>query len=295
MKKLFEVNVNKYSKIYNYYVYYPATLENPKDNAVSFITKDHLKFYQSFQKCKKCLIFWPMGEIIPDEIKNRDHVFVKCNNPHLRYCQFYEENHINNNPLKTKVRNIDGALIGLNARIGNDVIIFPNVYIDDDVVIGSNCYIAAGVKLMGKITIGNNVTIRENTVIGADGLSTDRNECGKPVRMPQFGGVVIGDNVYIGANAVIARGAIDDTIIQDDVSIDNSVFISHNVRIGKRSYIVGESLMFGSSSLGEDSFVSGNCTIRNGISIGNNAFIGMGAVVIRDVDDGMTVKGNPAK
>ena len=77
--------------------------------------------------------------------------------------------------------------------------------------------------------------------------------------------------------------------------IDNSCFISHNVHIGEDSFIVGETIMFGSSELGDKAFVSGNATIRNGIKIGNNVTVGMGAVVVRDVEDGRVVKGNPAR
>ena len=67
---------------------------------------------------------------------------------------------------------------------------------------------------MGEIHIGNNVEIRENSVIGADGLSTDRDEEGRALTMPQFGGVIIEDDVKIGALTVIARGAIDYTILK---------------------------------------------------------------------------------
>lgn len=160
---------------------------------------------------------------------------------------------------------------------------------------GNNVYIGSGVKMIGKIKIGNNVIVRENTVIGADGLSTNRDEEGRALTMPQFGGVWIGDNVEIGALTVIARGAIDDTVIENGVKIDNSCFISHNVRIGKNSFIVGETIMFGGSSTQEQAFISGNATIRNKIRIGEKALVGMGAVVTKDVEDFSVVIGNPAR
>ena len=126
-------------------------------------------------------------------------------------------------------------------------------------------------------------------------MTTDRDEAGKPVKMPQFGGVVIENNVTIGANTVIARGAIDDTIIGAETSIDNCVFVSHNVKVGKRVFIVGESILFGSSEVDDNTMISGNSTIRNGVRIGRNALVGMGAVVTKNVGDESTVKGNPAK
>ena len=58
---------------------------------------------------------------------------------------------------------------------------------------------------------------------------------------------------------------------------------------------VGETIMFGSSSTGNQAFMSGNSTIRDGRHIGEKAIVGMGSVVVKNVDKGTVVKGNPAK
>lgn len=156
-------------------------------------------------------------------------------------------------------------------------------------------YIGSGAKLLGEIVIEDNVVIRDNTVIGADGLTTSRGADGKAVTMPQFGGVCIGNDVQIGANVVIARGAIDDTEICRGAKIDSCTFISHNVIVGEDTFIVGETIMFGSSSTGSHVLLSGNSSIRNGVHIGDDAVVGMGAVVVKPVDNNSAVKGNPAK
>lgn len=295
MTSLFDVNVDKYSNSESFQVFCVCTLKNVRDNAVTFISLSNIHMWEVFKKCRHCLIFWPESFDIPNILFDFNHVIIKCPNPHLRYCQFFEENKITNIPDRSVGQFINGAWISTKATIGNDSVIMPGAYIGGNVVIGKNCYIGCGVKMVGEICIGDNVIIRENTVIGADGLTTDRDESGKPVHMPQFGGVRIGNNVQIGANVVIARGAIDDTIIGEYSSIDNCSFISHNVCIGKRTFIVGETIMFGSSVVGDDSFISGNSTIRNGVRIGNGTMIGMGSVVVKDVSDGQIVKGNPAK
>ena len=94
---------------------------------------------------------------------------------------------------------------------------------------------------------------------------------------------------------IIARGAIDDTVIRRGSKIDNSSFISHNVRIGEDTFVVGETIMFGSSSTGDKVCISGNSTIRNGVHIGSGALVGMGSVVVKSVAEQSVVKGNPAK
>lgn len=294
MKKFFDVSVDKYVSDKTFHVVRPASLNKPKDNAVMFIMKEYFEYMSALYKVKECLIFWPIEEAVPEEIAAKNAV-KKCERPHFEYCKFYRDNNITYLPKKAEGEYIDGSFIAKGAVIGANTCIMPGAYIGENVTIGKNVYIGTGVKIVGNVTIGNNVVVRENTVLGADGLSTDRDEEGKAATMPQFGEIILEDDVQIGANTVIARGAIDETIIKRGSKIDNSCFISHNVNIGEDSFVVGETIMFGSSCLGDKAFVSGNATIRNGIHIGNNATIGMGAVVVKNVEDGAVVKGNPAR
>jgi UDP-3-O-[3-hydroxymyristoyl] glucosamine N-acyltransferase len=293
-KKFFSVCVDKYDVTKHFTVFRPASLAKPKNNAVMFITASNINKLSVLNEYNECLVFLPVGIDVGSKIVDK-HAVVQCDNPHLQYCLFFKENNISNLPQNVGVENIGGAFISLNAIIGENTQIFPGVYIGSEVVIGDDVYIGSGVKLLGNIRIGNSVIIRENSVIGADGLSTDRNGKGEAVTMPQFGRVVIEDNVQIGANTIIARGAIDDTVIGEGSKIDNSCFISHNVVIGANTFIVGETTIFGSVVVGKNVLISGNSTIRNGISIGNDAVIGMGSVVVDDVIVNSIVKGNPAK
>ena len=292
-KEYFHVSVKKYSNQYDFKVTRPASLDRPKENAVIFIMEKYITKWKNLLVVKNCLIFWPDSVRIPDELKKL-HVMVGCKNPRLEYCRFFNDNKIKNLPLNENFQFVNGAYISPNAQINKNVIIMPGACIGEEVEIGENVYIASGVKLMGKIIIGDSCIIRENAVLGADGLSTDRDVDGSAITMPQFGGVIIGNNVEIGANCVIGRGAIDNTVIEDGCKLDNLVFISHNVHLGKDTFIVGESIMFGSSSTGERAYISGNSTIRNKIKIGSDVLIGMGSVVTKDVPNGMVVMGNPA-
>lgn len=246
MKKYFEIPAEKYVQGKKFSVYFPAPLNNPKDNAVMFIEEKYMSQANAFSKVDHCLIFWPENLEIPKELTEK-HAIVKCRNPHLEYCMFFRENEIQYLPKKECGTMIDSVFLA------------------------------------------------EEAVIGADGLSTDRDTEGKAATMPQFGSTILEDHIQIGANTVVARGAIDCTIIGQGAKIDNSCFISHNVCIGEDTFIVGETIMFGSSSTGRGAFISGNSAIRNGVHVGEDSLVGMGSVVIRDVADGSLVKGNPAK
>lgn len=293
-RKYFEVSVKKYDPAKDFCVYRPASLDCPRDSAVMFVTERFLDRAGALKNCRNCLVFWPDSIPTGDKVDS-SHAVKTCADPHKEYCRFFQDNKITYLPKPGKYRNFNGAYIAEGAKIGQGCTIFPGALIGPEAVIGDRVYIGAGVKIQGEVYIGDDAVIRENAVIGADGLSTDRDENGRALTMPQFGGVTLEDGVQIGALTVIARGAIDHTVIRRGSKIDNSTFISHNVIIGEDVFVVGETIMFGSSSAGDKSYISGGAVIRDGRHIGAGAKVGMGAVVVRDVPARSVVKGNPAK
>lgn len=294
MKEYFRVNVSKYVKNKDFDVLCPASLNDPKDNAVMFIMEKYIEQAKAFENVRDCLIFWPFSCLIPDGLAEK-HAVISCERPHREYCRFFRDNNITYLPKKEPMQCTDGAWIGENAKIGAGAVIFPGAYISGECRIGNHVFIGSGVKLIGEVEIGDNVVIRENTVIGADGLTTDRDADGRAITMPQFGKVVLEDDVQIGANVTIARGAIDETRICRGTKIDSGAFISHNVWIDEDSFVVGETIMFGSSSVGKRCLVSGNSTIMNTVRIGDESIVGAGAVVTKSVPQKTVVKGNPAR
>lgn len=294
MDKLFCISITKYCTDKDFNVFYPASMDKPKNNSVMFLTKKFGHKINNLLNIKDSLIYIHDSLNIPNEV-SRNNVFLPVSDPRLEYCRFFYENNITNLPPQEDYDFTKGAFISKTAQVDSSVIVMPGAYISGQTIIGAGSYIGAGTKLIGRITIGKSVQIRENTVIGADALSTDRDANGEAITMPQFGGVIIKDNVRIGSNSVIARGAIDDTIIEEGCRLDNCSYISHNVILGRHTYIIGGTVMFGSSQTGERVYVSGNSTIRNNILIGNDSSVGMGAVVTRSVKDRTTVFGNPAK
>lgn len=293
-KKFFEVNVKKYDGKRDFYVVRPSSLDKPKSNSVMFVMEKYILMSKALYSVNECLVFWPMNYDVPDELKQR-HVIVESEAPRKDYNRFFRDNHITYYPKLEELNFVNGAMISKNATIGENCIVMPGAYIGGEVILGNNVYIGCGAKLVGKISIGDDVVVRENAVIGADGLTTEREEDGSALTMPQFGGVIIEDRVQIGANSVIGRGAIDDTIIGKGCKIDNCCFISHNVKMEENVFIVGETLMMGSSNAKKNSYISGNVVVRNKVTVGENAFVGMGAVVTKDVDNDVTVLGNPAR
>ena len=170
-----------------------------------------------------------------------------------------------------------GAMIGRGATIGRD------------------CVILEGVSIHDSVTLGENVFVKQNSVLGGIGFGFAVSKGKPPLRMPHLGGVVIADNVEIGSSVNIDRGTFGDTEVGAHVKIDNSVHIAHNVTIGARTLIIANSEISGSVQIGEDVWIAPNVSIREKISIGDRALIGLGSVVIKNVDPDSTVIGVPAR
>ena len=133
------------------------------------------------------------------------------------------------------------------------------------------------------VEMGENVKIKNGTVIGTDGWGYERNEKNELEKFPHYGKVIIGNNVDISANCTIDRGNMHDTKIGDGTKIDSGVHIAHNVTIGKHSRIGSHSILLGHCEIGDYVDIWTNVVIKEGIKIGNNAVIGSCSFVDTDV------------
>jgi UDP-3-O-[3-hydroxymyristoyl] glucosamine N-acyltransferase len=178
--------------------------------------------------------------------------------------------------------------LGKNVRIGH------NCTLDGDIEIGDNTTVWHNVTIIGRVRIGESCDIHSGAVIGHDGFGYSEDEAHIKTMVKHFGGVTIGDSVLIGDNVCVCRGTIDDTFIGDGVKIDNMSHIAHNCRIEKNAALAFPCKLGGSSTLEENAYLAG-CIIRNQCTVGQDAIVGMGAVVVKNVEPGQTVVGNPAK
>ncbi len=195
------------------------------------------------------------------------------------------------------------ALIKANCVIGKNVTIEDGVILEPGVVLGNNCCIEknsilhSNVTCYAKISIGKNSIIHANTVLGSDGFGYANDANGNWVKMPHFGGVVIGDNVEIGSNTSIDRGFLDNTTIGNGVIIDNLVQIGHNVTIGDYTAIAGCVGIAGSTSIGERCLIGGKAAIGGHISIADRVIITACSGVLRSITTpgGMYSSGIPVR
>lgn len=175
------------------------------------------------------------------------------------------------------------ACIEDHAEIGDNVKIFPGSYIGDGTIIGSNTVIYPGVKIYADSKIGNNCILHSGTVIGSDGFGFAPLSDGTYKKIPQTGNVIIEDDVEIGANCTIDKATLSSTLIEEGAKLDNLIQIGHNVKIGKRTVIVAQSGISGSSTIGEYSQIGGQVGIVGHISIAEKSQIGAKSGIAKDI------------
>ena len=156
--------------------------------------------------------------------------------------------------------------VGARSRIEAGAVVGPGCVIGEDCIVGAGSELIARITLVTRVRLGQRVRIHPGAVLGADGFGLAM-EGGHWIKVPQLGGVVIGDDCEIGANTTIDRGAIEDTVLEDDVRLDNQIQIGHNVRIGAHTAMAGCSAVAGSARIGRHCLIGGAAGVLGHLEI----------------------------
>ncbi|MEE9465240.1 MAG: UDP-3-O-(3-hydroxymyristoyl)glucosamine N-acyltransferase [Candidatus Neomarinimicrobiota bacterium] len=203
------------------------------------------------------------------------------------------------------------AIIGAEARLGDDVSIGPYVVIGDGAQLGDGAWIQAGCVIGDEVTIGRgarffprvvlydrtvvgeDVIINSGTVVGIDGFGYVTEE-EPPLKITHLGRVIIGDQVEIGGNCTIDRGTIGDTVIGDGTKIDDQVHIGHNVLIGRGCLLSGKSGIAGSVTIGDHVILAAQVGVADHVTIGDRAIVAGRGTVRQSLEGGKVYAGDPA-
>jgi len=142
--------------------------------------------------------------------------------------------------------------------------------------------------------------VRSNTVIYATAKYGDNFTTGHFVLVRE--GCKIGDNVSVGSFTDIE----DHVLIGDNVRIHSRCFIPAMTVIEANAWI-GPGVIFCNDKypnttgkrrgviVKQKAVIGAGAVILDGVTIGNGAMVGAGSVVTKDVPEGATVVGNPAR
>ena len=186
------------------------------------------------------------------------------------------------------------AVVDEGACIGDNTVVYSHVFVGKDVKVGCDCILYPNVTVRENCFIGDRVIIQSGAVVGGDGFGFVTVD-GAHLKVPQIGNVVIEDDVEIGANTAIDRATTGQTVIMQGTKIDNLVHIAHNDVIGKHCFVVAQTGISGSVTVGDNVTFAGQTGTAGHISIGDNCvFIGR-AGITKDIPANSFCAGVPAR
>ena len=280
-----------------------AAVDRARESELTFVA--HAKYASYLERSAAGVVM--VAEALAGRVEDqRPRIVVK--DVHRAVAQLLEKLHPEHRPAAGVHPT---AVIGAGSELAGDVIVEPYVVIGERVriapgawigahtVIGDDCRIGPEtrthphVTLYSKVQLGARCIVHSGARLGSDGFGYTLVD-GQHRKVPQVGGVIIGDDVEIGANTTIDRGSVGPTEIGNGVKIDNLVHLGHNVRVGDLSIIVAQVGVSGSTVLGKGVTLAGQSGLPGHLNIGDRATIAAKSAPFGDVPAGATVTGYPA-
>ena len=178
----------------------------------------------------------------------------------------------------------EGAKIGANVKIGE------NVFISRDAVIEDNCEIAHGAAIYGKTRIGEGTKIFSYAVVGS--IPQDLKYRGEDVEL------IIGKNNIIREFTLInpgTEGGGGRTIIGDNNLLMGYVHVAHDCKIGNNCILANAATLAGHVELGDNVVIGGMTPVHQFVKIGDYAMIAGASAVGQDIPPYCLAEGNRAK
>ncbi|MFN2432269.1 MAG: UDP-3-O-(3-hydroxymyristoyl)glucosamine N-acyltransferase [Gemmatimonadota bacterium] len=248
--------------------------------------------------------------IVPRDFPgNGDHALLEVADPYAAYAVaagFFEQARPPARGVHSSAALGPGVRLGEGVRVGPLAVLERGAVLEDDVWVGAACVVGEGVRVGAASRLAPRVTLLPGTVLGArcivqsgtvvssDGFGYAGSPEG-PRRIPQLGGVTVGDDVEIGANCTIDRGSLNDTRIGRGTKIDNLVHIAHNVQVGERVLLVAQVGISGSTRIGDGAVLAGQVGVVGHVEVGAGARVGAQSGVTKSVPAGEEWFGYPAR
>ena len=174
------------------------------------------------------------------------------------------------------------AVIDAGSQIGDFTDIGAHCSVGANSTIGKHCLLHAYARLYHGVHLGERVIVHSNAVIGADGFGFAPYQK-RWLKIPQTGGVRIGDDVEIGAGTMIDRGALGDTVIGRGTKFDNLIQVAHNVHIGEDCAFAACVAIAGSAVIGSRVQAGGGAGILGHLSVCDDVVISTFTLITKTI------------
>jgi len=168
-----------------------------------------------------------------------------------------------------------------------------STFIDAAVAIGQDTVIEPFTILKGKTNIGSECRIGPHVYI-EDARVGDRSDCGPFAKLRP--GTEIGDDVHVGSFAELVRTKVGNRSKVPHVSYLGDTDLGEDANIGAGTITAnfdGENK--NRTEIGDGAFVGVDTMLVAPVKLGKGARTGAGSVVTKDVPDGATAVGVPAR
>lgn len=108
---------------------------------------------------------------------------------------------------------------------------------------------------------------------------------------------VVASSAKLGEGCQVITGAIvhPGATIGVNTIVNTGAQVDHDCRVGAHAHVAPGAILCGWVHVGDEAHVGAGAVISDHVTIGDGAIVGAGAVVLRDVAEGATVVGNPAR
>lgn len=186
------------------------------------------------------------------------------------------------------------AVIGAGCEIGAEAVIHPHVVLYDGVRVGRNFLAHAHAVVREGCRLGDDVILQPGAIIGGDGFGFARRADGGHEKIPQAGGVEIGDRVEVQANSCVDRATLGATVIGEGTKIDNLTQVAHNCRLGRHVILCAQVGVAGSTVIEDEALLAGQAGVAGHCTVGRGTIVTAQSGTHGDLAPGTIYSGSPA-
>ncbi len=108
---------------------------------------------------------------------------------------------------------------------------------------------------------------------------------------------IVDQSVKVGVGTCLMHRAViqADSTIGNHVIINTSASVDHDCFIGNFVHLAPGVILAGNVKIGENCLIGIGSIVAPGLTIGKNCFVAAGSVITKNIPDGSTVRGNPAR